>query len=53
MKALWNKQEKLNDDLADFREHVARDYPSRDSVEKRLDKIDSKLDRLIEQRAND
>lgn len=45
-KMFHGKLEEVTKDLSRFKEHVAQNHPTHDSIDKRFDKLDAKLDRL-------
>lgn len=48
VKGAHNKAEKTADELNDFKQHVAVDYATKDSINVRFDKIDNKLEKMLD-----
>ena len=48
MKALHMKVEKHGDDMSKFKEYVALNHPVNDSIDRRFDKIESKIDKILD-----
>ncbi len=48
MKNLHNKAEKTSDDLSRFKEYVALNHPVNDSIDRRFDKLEVKIDKILD-----
>jgi len=48
MKTLHAKSERTSDDLSRFKEYVALNHPVNESIDRRFDKIESKIDKILD-----
>lgn len=48
MKTLYSKTERNSEDLSRFKEYVALNHPVNDSIDKRFDKLEIKIDKILD-----
>lgn len=48
MKSAHSKIEKNTEELSAFKTHVALEYPTKESINDRFDKVDQKLEKMLD-----